>query len=100
MSETIAKTEAQTLDTFEELVEFVTESHNQSSEQIVLCLAEMANALRSHANQATDLVPPEGKEEEKRNAIKLWRAQADHLDKCAKDIWSDKGLVEASHESR
>ena len=74
--------------TFEELVEGVTEQHNQALEMVCLCLNEMSNALLRNASYATDLPAPNGDESKKREIIDLWRGQADHLKVVSTAAWN------------
>lgn len=72
----------------EELSEFVTENHESVLRNIVLCLEELSQTLRKYASVASDLPAPDGRQDWKREQIQLWREQADHMDICARAVWT------------
>lgn len=65
---------------FDTLVEFVSESGEQATEQIILCLRELAKAVLENAAKGADMVVPPEHEERKRNTIRDWRLAAERFE--------------------
>ncbi len=82
----------------QDLVDVVAEETQNALREIMLALAQTAQALDEQVAKAADIAVPADFEQRKREAISLFRSEADRLRLLANGVWNSKSTSELRDE--